>query len=113
MTLTIPIGSLGGSYSFKVQASAPALKRQAASTLTSASISLSVTPATNDFTPPMTTLTITSGISGSDGWYKSDVGIRLTATDSGGNSVKEIHYILNSGSKVRTDGNVVDVTIGT
>lgn len=113
VTLTIPTGSLGGSYSFEVQASAPALKRQAASAWTSASISLSVTPATNDLTPPVTNLTITSGTTGSDGWYKSDVGISLTATDSGGTGVKEVHYILNSGSEVRTDGNVVEVTIGT
>jgi hypothetical protein len=114
VTLTIPTGSLEvRSYSFSVQASAPALKRQAASTWTSTLISLSVTPATNDITPPVTALTITSGISGSDGWYKSDVGIRLTATNSGGTGVKEVHYILNSGSEVRTDGNVVEVTIGT
>ena len=51
-----------------------------------------------DETPPVTTMTITSGTPGTGGWYVSDVVVTLAATD-GGSGVAEIHYILNGGTE--------------
>jgi len=49
-----------------------------------------------DTVAPVTTKGLT-GTSGTGGWYISDVGVTLTAADSGGSGVAAIYYILNGG----------------
>ena len=53
---------------------------------------------TVDNTPPVTEIGL-SGLVGNNGWYRSDVNVTLTATDST-SGVQEIHYILNGGETV-------------
>ena len=50
-----------------------------------------------DFTPPTTTAGISSGTLGTNGWYLTDAGITLTATDDiGGSGIKTIQYNINN-----------------
>ena len=66
----------------------------------------------SDSTAPTTTIGL-SGTAGLAGWYISDVGVTLTATDTGGSGVKEISYVLNSGSEVVVSGATASFTIST
>lgn len=59
--------------------------------------------------PPTTTSSL-SGTLGQNGWYLSNVEVKLTATDTGGSGVKEIHYILNGEGAV-VSGSTVTFTI--
>ncbi len=64
----------------------------------------------NDNAPPLTTATVT-GTSGNNGWYVSDVGVSLIATDNCA-GVKEIHYSIDGAETVVT-GSSASVTITT
>jgi hypothetical protein len=69
--------------------------------------------APTDTTAPTTTIGL-SGTSGLAGWYVSDVGVTLNATDNaGGSGVKEIHYILNSATEEIVSGSTASFTIST
>jgi lysophospholipase L1-like esterase len=115
VTLTIPTVNLesGGSYSFRIKASAPEQTRQPASEWISDQVTFTVMESTNDIEAPVTNLSITNGTLGVNGWYKTDIGIRLTATDSGGSGVKEIRYVLNEGLEKVSYGEQVDIIVNT
>jgi hypothetical protein len=71
------------------------------------------TPTPSDTTPPTTTMSL-SGTEGNNGWYTSAVDVTLTATDNeGGSGVKEIHYILDSGTETTVTGASAIFTIST
>jgi hypothetical protein len=53
---------------------------------------------TVDNTPPVTEIAL-SGLAGNNGWYRSDVNVTLTATDTS-SGVQEIHYILDGGTEI-------------
>ena len=59
-----------------------------------------------------TTLIALSGTPGGDGWYISDVKVTLTATDTGGSEVKEIHCIVNAVGTV-VPGSTAEFTLST
>jgi hypothetical protein len=64
-----------------------------------------------DETAPVTDMNISQGTVGSGGWYRSDVGITLKASDSakeGYNSgVEKIEYQVNGGAWRTFDGNLI------
>jgi hypothetical protein len=67
----------------------------------------------SDTTPPTTAISL-SGTAGNNGWYRSAVDVTLTATDNaGGSGVKEIHYILDSGTEQTVTGASATFTIST
>jgi hypothetical protein len=69
------------------------------------------TSSPSDTTPPTTSISL-SGTAGNNDWYISNVDVTLSATDNeGGSGVKEIHYILNSGSEVPSIINPTTFTI--
>jgi len=89
-----------GSYTYTVTAT------DGAGNSGSASVTYTV-----DNVAPVTTKTLT-GTLGSGGWYVTDVGVTLTAIDNvGGSGVKEIHYILDSGTEQTVSGSTVSFTI--
>ncbi len=53
-----------------------------------------------------------AGTLGLNGWYTTAVTAALTATDSGGSGVKEIHYILDGGTKI-VPGEKASISIST
>jgi hypothetical protein len=63
-----------------------------------------------DTTPPSTN-SITSGIMGNNGWYVSNVGVALTASDSE-SGVKEIHYGID-GTETIMVGSTTSFTLST
>jgi hypothetical protein len=67
-----------------------------------------------DVEPPQTSLTITSGSIGNNGWYVGQVTATLTATDNtDGSGVKELHYILDSGAETSVTGATATIQINT
>jgi len=104
LNITTSTSTPGGSYSFTVKAATSATD-YATGTGTLAVLAV-------DTTPPTTTSSL-SGTLGSDGWYVSNVGVTLTATDTGGSGVKEIHYILDSGTEQIVSGSTATFTIST
>jgi hypothetical protein len=106
LTISTTSSTPGGSTSFTVKAATSASDYATNSTGT-----LAVQAA--DTTPPTTTISL-SGTSGLSGWYVSNVGVTLTATDNvGGSGVKEIHYILDSGTEQIVSGSSATFTIST
>jgi len=61
---------------------------------------------------PVTTETET-GSKGLNGWYVSPVGVSLIATAEDGIGMKEIHYVLDSGTEIVTQGDTASLTITT
>lgn len=114
VSLTIQTVNLesGGSYSFSIKASAPEQTKQPASEWISNQVTLTVEESPNDTVAPVSSLAITNGSLGINDWYTTDIGIRLTATDSSGSGVKEIHYVLNEDPEKVNYGEQVDITIG-
>ena len=52
-----------------------------------------------DTTPPVTTHTLTPATpNGLNGWYNTDVKVKLAATDTAGSGVQKIEYKINTGS---------------
>jgi len=64
-----------------------------------------------DKTPPVTTKTL-EGTKGTNDWYISDVTVTLSAFDAT-SGVKEIHYILDSGTEIVVSGDTTTFTIST
>jgi hypothetical protein len=70
---------------------------------------VSYTVTVRDATPPVTQILTTTGQSGNNGWYKSDVQITLSSTDSC-TGVKEVHYSI-SGTETVVPGSPASVNI--
>ncbi len=73
-------------------------------------LTISLTGTGVDVTSPTTSIAI-GGVSGNNGWYKSDMQITLTATDNtGGSGVKEIHYSID-GTETIVSGSTASFTV--
>jgi len=65
-----------------------------------------------DKTPPTSSATLTGTLNPTYGYYTSDVSVTITATDkAGGSGVKEIRYVLGSGSEVVVSGSTATFTV--
>lgn len=62
----------------------------------------------NDTLPPVSTASA-SGINGLNGWYTSDVGVTLTASDGDGAGVKSTYFSLDNGSTWQLYDNYSDI----
>lgn len=114
---TVTVNTIGqslGSYSATVSYSASGADSGGGTLTRPANLTVTWTVvAPSDTTAPTTTIGL-SGTAGLAGWYVSDVGVTLTATDNvGGSGVKAIHYILNGGTEIVVSGATASFTIST
>jgi len=62
--------------------------------------------------PPVTTSTL-DGTVGENGWYRSAVTVRLSATDPDGDAIAGIHYSLDGGAEITTAAATVSFPLAT
>lgn len=62
--------------------------------------------------PPVTAANVT-GTAGANGWYRSAVGIHLSAGDPNGDAVVAVHYSVDGGAEVVAPGAEVDFNVTT
>jgi len=65
-----------------------------------------------DTASPSSSASVTAGTEGSNGWYKSDVTVTITASKNNG-TIKQIVYSINSGSAVTVPGSTAVVNVTT